>query len=99
MITVKTILKLEQAFILSLSCLRMKIMSLISRTYAYKTKVILYIPGVPFQKAENPSSLSIVWAQCIKPLYVVWPFLDATCNLVLITSAGVGIAAAGIPEL
>ena len=56
-------------------------------------------PVLPFQKAESPSSLVILRQQSMMPLYVVWPARSATCSLVLMTSAGVGRNAAGIPEM
>lgn len=54
---------------------------------------------VPFQKALNPSSAYIFRAASMTPEYVVWPDLATTCNLVLITSAGVTREAAGTPAI
>lgn len=55
--------------------------------------------GPPLKKALNPSSLKIVLAACVNPVYDVSPFRASTCSRVLITSNGVVKYAAGIPAI
>ena len=58
-----------------------------------------HIPPAPFQKARKPSSAYIFLAASNNPVYTVSPALATTCNLVLMTSAGVTSDAAGIPAI
>lgn len=60
--------------------------------------IINSLPPAPFQKARGPSSCRIFQKQSTRPLYVVCPARAATCNLVLMTSAGVTREAAGMPR-
>lgn len=67
-----------------------------------KTKIhqkYVDLPTVPFQNALGPSSIIIFRTASKTPVYVVCPDLATTCNLVLITSAGVTNEAAGIPAI
>lgn len=57
------------------------------------------LPAVPFQKARGPSSTMIFFVASQTPLYVVCPVRATTCNLVLMTSAGVTKEAAGTPAI
>lgn len=57
------------------------------------------LPIAPFQKALGPSIRMTLTAQSAIPLYVACPCLAITCNLVLITSAGVNNPAAGTPAM